>query len=1096
MGRPPKIVSQENIERFQLELELAGQDAELLLKDKKGRSRSCLLCQRRKRRCDHKMPSCTACLKAAVKCIQPAKYVGRSPRSNTPSQSPQPQERARSQTYPNNEKNEYTAFLEKKLKYLEKLFELPPNGTPFKNRLSNYKRIAHLLDGQSNNALELPAPTYSNSVPLPSSTSSPILPPPQTVKFFPLQPDNLSAGKSPLSAHPIASLAALTSDSLESIDFSQCIFAKYCLKDFLSYDPAFEFEEQLSRAFLDTYFTRLQFKYPLLDEQEIYNFHDDYINNNVHSYSTNEFHFACGRMWLIFSISACLQMSTGKYRGLLPNRYFSTAIRHITKCGSNLTYIQQVEVLSLLLLYIIRTDRDSSGLYEIIKDVMAICKNKLFLNRWNQHDIFRNKKLRLFWCVYSLERMICVAVGKPYTISEAEIDLPLFDNVSFNHNSTGDHKRQKKDIHFINQSLKLRRIESQFVESLQIIPQTPSKAKDTHKTTAELAKQLPQVRKYFRDLEVWRAGCSTCQVHSFENETLRLYYFRSVRLLIQPYLELLEPENRLFRECQAAAGQICQLYKIVHQKTVHGHSTPAVHTVFVAGVTLIYCMWLTRNLEDERRRKLGDVSKHTRPMVSASLFSTMDDLRACSVCLYVMAERSKFAIAFRDTFDQLMNATIGNLIERCGPDSSELIYVNSFSSDSDLNYDISEEEQNEAAGGGIALGSQEGMPPAIRRTFGTASGTQHVSIGGSSQVDPEEQRALRKKQGDLQKATVPKKLSHLLIKPDDEDEDDDINYGGHEMKRKASSHGRHQSEKEKYVVKKSARITESDWQAFQQQALLQQHHAQQTLQAYLSSLNSKVGDRNQEVMNAGKPLVGPGGPRIGKELIAPLNGPHEKPQPVKIDFHAANSQTWLNQNGNVQEEGARAEGSSRNLHPGAAATAGALKPIGVFSPSDMDYSGILFNNGAHTMINNISTWTNDSVADLLNNAQLDPGQVADSHAAAEMNNDGRFQPADAQWKGGNAAPGPGHSDMSINTQLQHQQQNQPQQHQLQQNLQQQQQQLQQNQPQQQQLQQNLQQQQLLRPLSQPPRGVLQSDLLFGTPAEDFWTANEGCGFLA
>lgn len=117
MGRPPKIVSQENIERFQLELELAGQDAELLLKDKKGRSRSCLLCQRRKRRCDHKMPSCTACLKAAVKCIQPAKYVGKLSRANTPSESPQPNEQSQLQPNSSSTKNEYTAFLEKKLAF-------------------------------------------------------------------------------------------------------------------------------------------------------------------------------------------------------------------------------------------------------------------------------------------------------------------------------------------------------------------------------------------------------------------------------------------------------------------------------------------------------------------------------------------------------------------------------------------------------------------------------------------------------------------------------------------------------------------------------------------------------------------------------------------------------------------------------------------------------------------------------------------------------------------------------------------------------------------------------------------------------------------
>ncbi|EDO14855.1 hypothetical protein Kpol_345p3 [Vanderwaltozyma polyspora DSM 70294] len=772
MARPKKEVSEENIERFQRELELAGDKVDVLLQDKKGRSRSCLLCRRRKQRCDHKMPSCTACLKAAVRCVQPERYAlgsnTKSPestpldgndtsspmtdasgndisRSRTPmtNNSPSPSDcnimnatatsnnnngnnnkqgvkKAKSNNLKSNKSNnnkgngdEYTSFLEKKLKYLEKMINLPPTNSSYKRMKTQYKKISHLLGEigdleKSINTLQnqasimkpsiikpqptvmggvIPSPritsSYSNA-PSPSSNSPSILlplPDNNQPRFVPLNRSYQQNMGTPYQINKYDSnnehnniikngISSIVSHPFDSIDFTKCIFSKYNLKEFYSYDPAFDFDEKLSRTFLDIFFTRLQFKYPLLDENEIYEFHDRYIRNDVYSLSEIDFHFACGRMWLAFSISACLHMTTGKYRGLPPERYFSTAIRHITLCGSNLNYVQQVEILTLLVLYILRTDRDSLVLYEIIKDVMMIAKNHLNLNRLQPNDPFGNKKLRLFWCIYLLERMICVAVGRPYTISESEIDLPLFSIDSFNTSNVNDKVGKTHGVHFINQSLKLRRLESQFVEDLKIIPQR-------NNSNEFLQKQLPLVKKYFYDLELWRSTCSKVYVRNFENETLKLYYYRSVRLLIQPYLEMLTPEDKLFRECQAAAGQICQLYKIFHQKTVNGHSTPAVHTVFVAGVTLVYCMWLARNHDDERRRKLGDESKHTRPLVSASLFSTLDDLRACSVSLYVMTERSNFARTFRDTFDQLMNATIGNLIERCGPDSSELIYISS-----------------------------------------------------------------------------------------------------------------------------------------------------------------------------------------------------------------------------------------------------------------------------------------------------------------------------------------------------------------------------------------------------------------------------------
>ncbi|SCU90550.1 LADA_0F04896g1_1 [Lachancea dasiensis] len=1137
MGRPPKIVSQRKIEKFQLELELAGQDAEILLKDKKGRSRSCLLCQRRKRRCDHNMPSCTACLKAGVKCIQPPKYASPGPLEEVPPVStldrPKPLfqvELSGGQTLSKkNEKYDYTRLLEKKLKHLEAIVEMPFTEESLRDELANYKRVSHLLDvagleepqGQqtriATGSAGTSTPQFSMAPPLSSAASSPILPPLQTVKLYPLQPEPHNKGRSPLRDNVGNCLASLTSDSLEPIDFSQCIFAKYNLRDFLSYDPAFEFEEQLSRAFLDTYFTRLQFKYPLLDEQEVYLFHDNYSSNNVYSYSTEEFHFGCGRMWLIFSISACLHMSAGKYLGLPPNRYFSTAIRHITKCGKNLTHLQQVEVLTLLVLYIIRTDRDSSGLYEIMKDIMSICKDKLNLNKLNSSGHIDGKNLRLFWCVYLMERTICVAVGKPYTIAESDIDLPLFDEVSFNNSLISDQKRHKRGVHFINQSLKLRRIESQFVEALQIIPQMPSRSSENHKETTELAKQLPQVKKYFHDLEIWRSNCSTSHVLSFENETLKLYYFRSVRLLIQPYLELLEPENRLFRECQAAAGQICQLYKIFHQKTVYGHSTPAVHTVFVAGVTLIYCMWVTRNLDDERRRKLGDVSKHTRPLVSASLFSIMDDLRACSVCLYVMTERSKFAITFRDTFDQLMNATIGNLIERCGPDSAELIYINEDASDQDSSYDAHSEKSDDFQMQQDAQTHQEGMPPAIRRTFGS-SGDAHVSF---VKIDPEEQKVLEKKRGDLQKATVPQKLSHLLA-PDIED--DDIDSPGRSTRRKSTGSGRQLTEKDKYFVKKPAHITESDWQAFQQQAFLQQHHAQQTLQAYLSSLSGMLGDRHQEDRCTSHISAN----KLEKKIVTD-DVSASKPMPVSstapvIDPHTQPNHD--NENESTASENAPKAIVRSTRPPFRTPQRSVSNRLSNGFMGSEDYGGVFFNNGTHNMINNISTWTNDSVVDLMNNCQMDYGLVSNVNPSDMPSRTGttvggghghwgQYQmPPNPTGLISTSEIGPSAAQQQQDKQRQfsnginhnqiHQREtygNQP----FSKDQEARQQSLSTSQLQSQQLVNSIPSQQIEHPYapshpsrltSQPVRGYLQADIAFGTPVEDFWAVDDDYGFLA
>ncbi|CDR42445.1 CYFA0S09e03752g1_1 [Cyberlindnera fabianii] len=652
--------------------------------DKKGRSTSCMLCQKRKQKCDHRLPSCTTCIKAGVKCVQPAKYAVKQP-----------------------EKDDYTIMLEKKVKFLEKILDannimIDQHGQIGAKKNFKYKKLSPFLGDQQQQ--------QQQQQPIMNKLVMPTLPVPHG-RTLPAISDTLPS-KVPVNKHYI---------TLDSVDYTNSLFAKYNLKELFSYDPVFDVDEKLSRAFLDIHFTRLHFKYPLLDEEEIFEFHNAYVTNNLAGYmnDNDHFHYCCARMWMVFAISSCLHMSTGKYRGPPPARYCSTAMRHISKCEA-LADESKIEILTLTVLYLIRTDKDSSCLYDIIRDAMSLCL-KMGLNKSSTYAglSWRDKlrKLRLWWCVYLLERMISIAVGKPYTLAESSVDedIPFFEYDS-------SKSRHPQNASFINQSIKLRRIESRFVSELSISanldPQQVNK------------RQIPLVEKYFQELEIWRSRCGAF-ANGLEDETLRLYYYRSVRLLIQPFLELLDPMDRLFRECQAAAGHICQLFKVFHEKTVFGHSTTAIHTVFVAGVTLIYCLWLARNKDDMKRKALGDVSKHTRPQVSESLFNGLNDLCACSICLYVMTERSKFALIFRDTFDQLMSATIGNLIERCGPDSSEIIYA-------------------------------PGMPPAVLRRS-----HNHLSYNPTGQErtdeDRMEQAERRRKQGQLQKSAVPKSLSHLLI---------------------------------------------------------------------------------------------------------------------------------------------------------------------------------------------------------------------------------------------------------------------------------------------------------------------------------------------
>ncbi|KAF0268344.1 hypothetical protein FOG48_02521 [Hanseniaspora uvarum] len=900
MGRPKKIVSEEIIKQYNLELKIANNNSGYVFKVKSNRSTSCYMCKQRKTKCikTTNEKSCLNCLKSFIECIQP-KLDG---------------QESLNENVDENSKIQYIKFLEGKLSSMEEcLDELKgfentskdqlnqmtfnmSKQQPFFKKVKKYKKVSQFLKLSNldyDNVIDKlykdikkfehkEADGISLTSNKPTSVGSPngvfdLLAtrtlPPLFKKSSPALQNDLNRD-----INENMRLQSMNSNILGSIDFSKCILSKYNLSDFLSYDPAFSFDEVLACQFLEIYFTRLQFKYPILDKNDVFSFHSYYtqLNNQSISSDTNhgnyknekasfllsflqkfnmqntlntwknsgnpiDYHYYCSRSWIIFAISSCLHKTSGKYKGLPPNRYFSTAIRHLAKCRDQLSSWQKLEILSLSLQYIIRTDRDSIELYVILKDVVNIAINDLKLNDLSDCTMnpdLKNQKIRLFWSVYLMERMICNAVEKPFLILNSAIpkDYPLFDYGNFENgvviNTNIESRGPSEQVHFINQVIKLRILESKFTTELDLMNWRKSSV-DVHNVEKmhELRKsELEKVEFYYKNLCEWRSNCKLRQFRDFETETLKLYYYRSVRLLIQPYLELLKPHSKLFRECQAAAGQICQLYKIFHQKTVFGHSTSAVHTVFSAGLTLVYCLWLARNHDDMRRRKLGDRAKHTRPTLTGILIASFDDLRACSVSLYVMAERSRFAVIYRDTFDQLMQCTIGNLIERSGPNSSELIATKfilkkdnsknfiSESSKSNSNMmlnkmngskfnakenaktldnvyegeedfedsDDYDEEENKDVNENVLSPNYDknktGIPAAVNRKFGLSQEIEHSGFLQNIQVDAEEMQDLKRRRKLLKKTMIPKPLSHMLDAYDSEK-----NINGYETQPKATN---------------------------------------------------------------------------------------------------------------------------------------------------------------------------------------------------------------------------------------------------------------------------------------------------------------------
>lgn len=301
--------------------------------------------------------------------------------------------------------------------------------------------------------------------------------------------------------------------------------------------------------------------------------------------------------------------------------------------------------MTLLVIYHLRS-ASGHGLWYMIGLAMRTCID-LGLHRKGYEQGLPNAEIqyrrRLFWSVYSLERTIAISLGRPVSISDRQLDVDLpaavLEGLSPSPSSSwpattenyppDSQERRSDNIEVAIFLFKLRRIESRIHHSV-------------YRTDKTLAMLRPKLDGFYEALETWRISLlDTLPPSRHLLDYPLLHYYRAVRLLIQPFLTLLPASDPYYTLCLRAAGNICQTHKRLHQALEYGHSFIAVQTVFVAGVTLLYGLWT-------QGHRIWSVT-------------LADDIRTCSLVLFVMSERSPWVRKYRDAFEVLVNAVMQKL---------------------------------------------------------------------------------------------------------------------------------------------------------------------------------------------------------------------------------------------------------------------------------------------------------------------------------------------------------------------------------------------------------------------------------------------------
>lgn len=648
---------------------------------KRSRATSCERCKRRKQKCDHRLPICTNCLKAGEKCIQPEKYALHVPT-----------------------KDEYTLLLEARIQKLEKekieLVKLYSNGnlngssntsnttttttTMTNNSGSNSNNFNNnsstgISGSNSNFVVGTARPSQHNSplnVNTTTTATSAIHSPTSSVGSFThtqsfsqppssqshslsysqTQPSSISTPGTVniLNADPVTGASAPRSFSVVSsllqetfwgrnkdFDFTHNnvspgagLLPDYNFDEYLKYKPIKPPDDFVGSILLDF----LKERFSFLDRGLIFKLYEERHTKPAVMDDQYRYH-----SFLLYAVLAIVCLTRGRQRGeyqeqMDPFRYYSTALCHAKLC-QHPRVEWKITALQICSMVQMRTELDGGQHFEMVSRSMKLCVEIGLhkgegLDELNHYE--REMRKRLFWNVYGFERLLTVSTGRPFFVPEEEVTvaLPLDieeqdlrDDAKVNMViNTPENQLPATSLTFTLSLYKLRRLESQMVM-------------DIYRSEQTLATRLKRVNQYLEMLETWRDHRHHLLTPK-EKVFAGLAYSKSVRLLLQPFLGGMTSDNPLFIKCVEETGRIASVMRDFYRNGDTGFTTIAMHTNFVAGLTLIYCLCLAK----------GNL-----------VLEILEHLRCCTSTLYILTEKSRLCANYRDTLDTLTAATVRHI---------------------------------------------------------------------------------------------------------------------------------------------------------------------------------------------------------------------------------------------------------------------------------------------------------------------------------------------------------------------------------------------------------------------------------------------------
>ncbi|KAK9245938.1 fungal-specific transcription factor domain-containing protein [Lipomyces tetrasporus] len=384
-------------------------------------------------------------------------------------------------------------------------------------------------------------------------------------------------------------------------------------------------------------------------------------NGNMHEHAANspETLRALYFLNLIFAIGVAVHQQ--QYPALLCESYHAAAMKHIEPVFASPDRLESLQGILLLGLYSIMRPA-VPGVWYVLGVALRLCVDLGLhveggVKSWSgtnitpkngqgpmkEGDPFDARTLdlrrRLFWCTYAMDRQICVYLGRPFGIADNSIKVPFpsdLDDVFIT--SEGIMKPPEDTPPSYKQVavhiFQIRRLQSEIQTILYERAELPRRFATLKEWQTNMARRL----------EEWHN--SSPKSAKDMNCNFNLYFldlnYQQTRLLLHGISPAIpRPSVEAFFIIADASEKVIRAYRQLHREKNINYTWMAVHNLFMAGTSYLYCLYHSKEVRSRTRMDVID-------------FNTM----ACIHVLTAMVDKCDAASGCRDTFELLTAAIL------------------------------------------------------------------------------------------------------------------------------------------------------------------------------------------------------------------------------------------------------------------------------------------------------------------------------------------------------------------------------------------------------------------------------------------------------